>query len=128
SDFARAKSTDLSLLWFFLGGIRDDDPALFHFLLFERLHWHSIAERFYVNCCHKVLLSLLLFFWFKPATVDPSTAVDKLSLFLLVFVHYFELCIDDVAAVALTCALFCCAAAWLRFRPGLRTWTRTGLR
>ena len=49
--------------------------------------------------------------------------------FLLVFVHDFELRIDDVAAVALTCAraLFC-AAPWLRFGPGLRTWTRTGLR
>ncbi len=48
-------------------------------------------------------------------------------LLFLVLVHDFELRIDDVAAVALTCAFFC-AAAWLRFRPGLRPWTRTGLR
>jgi hypothetical protein len=48
------------------------------------------------------------------------------SLFL-VLIHDFELGIDDVAAVALTCA-FLSAAAWLRFRPGLRPWTRTGLR
>jgi hypothetical protein len=49
-----------------------------------------------------------------------------IRLLLLVLVHDFELGIDDVAAVALTCALFC-TASWLCFRPGLRTWTRTGL-
>jgi hypothetical protein len=50
-----------------------------------------------------------------------------LSLFLLVVVHDFEFRIDNVAAVALACAFFR-AAAWLRLRSGLRTWTRTGLR
>ena len=45
----------------------------------------------------------------------------------IVVVHDFELRIDNVAAVALDRAFFC-ATAWLRLRPGLRTWTRTGLR
>jgi hypothetical protein len=49
------------------------------------------------------------------------------GLLFLVLVHDFELRIDDVAAVAFTCALFR-ATAWLRFRSGLRSWTRTGLR
>jgi hypothetical protein len=114
-------------LWFFLGGIGDDDPAFFYFLLFERLHQHPVSERSYINCCHKLLLSLL---WFVvvPAAPKISGAADKLfPLFLLVLVHDFELRIDDVAAVALT-RVFFCAAAWLRFRPGLRTWTRTSLR
>jgi hypothetical protein len=49
-------------LWFFLGGIGDDDPAFFHFLLFERLHQHPIAERSYVNCCHRLFFTPYLFF------------------------------------------------------------------
>src|SRR5438094_10051659 len=52
-DFPGAKSNHFPLLRFFLGGIGDDDPAFFHFLLFERLHQHPIAERSYVNCCHR---------------------------------------------------------------------------
>jgi hypothetical protein len=63
-----------------------------------------------------------------PSAPKISGADDKLfPLFLLVLVDDFELRIDDVAAVALTCAFFS-AAAWLRFRPRLRPWTRTGLR
>jgi hypothetical protein len=36
-------------LWFFLGGIGDNDPAFFYFLLFERLHEHPVSKRPYVN-------------------------------------------------------------------------------
>ena len=49
-----------------------------------------------------------------------SESTSHRCLLLLVLVHDFELRIDDVAAVALTCAFFR-AALWLRFRPGLRT-------
>jgi hypothetical protein len=113
-------------LWFFLGGIGDDDPAFFHFLLFNRLHQHPISERSYVNCCHKLLLSLL---WFVvvPAAVDPPAALGKLfPLFLLVVVDDFELRIDHIA-FAFTRAFFSASA---RLRLGARAcfWMRTGLR
>src|SRR5437868_15390117 len=81
--------------------------------------------------------SLVCFLGYAGGPENVGT-VDKLlsakcarhrRLLLLVLVHHFELRIDDVAAVAFTCAcaLFR-AAAWLRFGPGLRPWTRTGLR
>src|SRR5213594_3406473 len=51
--FPGAQSNHFPLLRFFLGGIGDDDPAFFYFLLFERLHQHPISERSHVNCCHR---------------------------------------------------------------------------
>src|SRR5207245_8768493 len=53
-DFTGAKSDHFPLLRFFLGGIGDDDPAFFYFLLLDRLHQHPVSERFYVNCCHRL--------------------------------------------------------------------------
>src|SRR5437870_9107630 len=76
-DFSGAKRDHFPLLWFFLGGIGDDDPAFFCFLLFERLHQHPISEWFYVNCCHRLFFTPL-FFWLKPPTVDSPTIAGKL--------------------------------------------------
>src|SRR5207247_6054152 len=45
-DFTGAKSDDFALLRFFLRGIGNNDPALFHFLLFNRMHYYSLSERF----------------------------------------------------------------------------------
>src|SRR6266478_5349276 len=80
---ARAESDDFALLRFFLRGIRNNDPALFCFRLFNRLHQHSISERFYINCCHKLSLFLGFCFWVEPATVDLATVVGKLFSLLL---------------------------------------------
>ena len=54
------------LLGFFFSGIGDDDPAFFHFLLFERMHQHPIAERTDIHISHSLgeLLSLVLRFRF----------------------------------------------------------------
>src|SRR5260370_30684568 len=72
-----------------------------------------------------IIYLLLLFFWFEAATVDLATVAGKLfSLLLLVFVHDFEFCIDNVAvtsAAALTCALF-----RARARASFGSWLRTG--
>src|SRR5437879_1756819 len=77
-DFSGAESDNFPLLWFFLGGIGDDDPAFFHFLLFERLHQHPIAERSYINCCHRLFFTPYWFcFWVKPATPKSFRAVGK---------------------------------------------------
>src|SRR3954462_11441780 len=48
--FAGAERYDAALLRLFLGGIGDDDPALFGFFLFDRLHKHAISEGSYINC------------------------------------------------------------------------------
>src|SRR5436305_7537725 len=61
-DFTGAESDDFALLRFFLCGIGNNDPALFHFLLFNRMHQHPIAERFHIDCCHRFYF-LLLVFW-----------------------------------------------------------------
>jgi hypothetical protein len=45
-EFARAERDDDALGRFFLGGIGDDDAALFGFLLFDRFHEDAVAERF----------------------------------------------------------------------------------
>ena len=44
--FAGAERDDDALGRFFLGGIGDDDAALFGFLLFDRFHEDAVAERF----------------------------------------------------------------------------------
>jgi hypothetical protein len=64
----------------------------------------------------------------KPAIVSPCDyqSPANLPLLLFVFVDDLELSIDDVA-FAFAGAFFC-AAAWLRFRAGLRTRARPGLR
>src|SRR5882724_12622253 len=54
-DFTGAKSDDFALLRFFLCGIGNNNPALFYFLLFNRLHQHPISERFHIDCCHRFL-------------------------------------------------------------------------
>src|SRR5258708_7453899 len=46
---AGAQGDYLALLGLFLGGIRNDDSALLHFLLFNRLHQHPIAQWFYAH-------------------------------------------------------------------------------
>ena len=48
-EFAGAESDDFPFLRLFLGGIGNDDTALFYFLLFERLHEHPVSERSYVT-------------------------------------------------------------------------------
>src|SRR5205085_12673931 len=147
-----AESDHFAFLRFFFRSIGNDDPAFFCFLLFERLHQHPISERSYINCCHK-LLSLLWFVVVPAARKSRShrqivvgslyrlcEAARRLTetpynpfvshfrvtirrLLFLVLVDDFELRINDVALF--TCAFFR-AAAGLRFRPGLRTWTWTG--
>src|SRR5215471_642727 len=80
-DFTGAESDHFPLLWFFLGGIGDDDPAFFHFLLFNRLHQHPISERFYINCCHRLfsLLLLVLFFGLsRRSSASAPTTTGKL--------------------------------------------------
>src|SRR5258706_10805615 len=47
---AGAEGDDFALLRLFFRGVRDDDPALLHFVLFNRLHQHAIAQWFYVHC------------------------------------------------------------------------------
>src|SRR5262249_19874480 len=102
-----------------------DDPAFFHFLLFERLHEHPIAERSYVNCCHKLVLSLLWFLGCAEAP-KPFGAIGKwFRLFLLVVVDDFELRIDNVAirfarallGAGMTARLR--SRLWTGLRPGL---------
>ena len=48
--FAGAERHDDALGRFFLGGIRDDDAALFGFLLFDCFHENAVAEGFDVQC------------------------------------------------------------------------------
>src|SRR5438067_2812254 len=60
-DFTGAKSDDFAFLRFFLCGIGNNDPAFFHFLLFNRLHQHPISKRFYIDCCHMFYCLLLVF-------------------------------------------------------------------
>src|SRR5436190_18748350 len=75
-DFTGAKSDDFAFLRFFLCGIGNNNPALFYFLLFNRLHQHPISKRFYIDCCH-MFYCLLLVFWVEPATVILATVVGK---------------------------------------------------
>ena len=49
-DFAGAEGDDFAFLRLFLGGVGNDDAALFGFFLFDRLHEHAVSERSYVNC------------------------------------------------------------------------------
>src|SRR2546421_966572 len=65
--FAGAERDDFAFLRLFLGGIRDDNAALFGFLLFNRLHQHPIPERSYVNCHTLVTPSSAL--WVLPSVV-----------------------------------------------------------
>ena len=43
-----AESPDDAFLWFFLGGIRDNDSALLYFLLLDRFNQNTVAEGFYI--------------------------------------------------------------------------------
>src|SRR5438093_8905054 len=52
--FACADGYDDAFGWFFLGGVGNDDPALFGFLLFGRFNQDPVAEGFYVYC-HRFL-------------------------------------------------------------------------
>src|SRR5437764_1830253 len=122
-DFTGAKSDDFALLRFFLRGIGNNDPALFHFLLFNWMHYYPIAERFHIDCCHRFYF-LLLVFLVVPATVylkRPPT--NYFGLFLLVFVDDFELRVDDVPFAAFGCAFF-----GARTRAGFGSRLRTSLR
>src|ERR1017187_827994 len=56
---AGAEGDDDAFLRLFLGGIGNDDAALFGFLLFDRFHEDAVADRLDVQC-HS-LFSLLLF-------------------------------------------------------------------
>src|SRR5260221_3941054 len=47
--FACAQSDHFALLGFFLCGVGNDDPALFHFFLVGGLYQHPIAQWFYVH-------------------------------------------------------------------------------
>src|SRR5215510_13627015 len=47
-NLAGAEGHDETFHWFFFGGVRDNDSALFYFLLFDRFHEDSIAEGFNV--------------------------------------------------------------------------------
>src|SRR6266403_1546525 len=80
-DFTGTKSDDFALLRFFLCGIGNNDPALFHFLLFNRLHQHPVPERFYINCCHRFIS--FCFFWVEPA---PFISNGRRQI---VFVYFF---------------------------------------
>src|SRR2546421_4723386 len=64
--FAGAESDDLPFLRLFLGGIGDDDAALFGFFLFDRLHKHAISEGSYINCHVLVTPSSVCFGWLMP--------------------------------------------------------------
>src|SRR5438477_5601411 len=67
-DFAGAESDHFAFLRFFFRSVGNDDPAFFCFLLFDRLHQHPIAERFYVHSCHKLINSFFGFcFLVEPA-------------------------------------------------------------
>src|SRR5882724_1080860 len=82
-DFTGAKSDDFALLRFFLFGIGNNDPALFHFLLFNRMHQHPIAERFHIDCCHRFYFPPSDFFGYASDRLS-QTAADKLF-----FVYFF---------------------------------------
>src|SRR6266567_2269363 len=74
------------------------------------------------------MLSLLLCFLVVPAPVDLATAAGEFfSLLLLVFVHDFEFCIDNVAFAAFTAAFFG-RPTRTSFRSGLRTSLRASPR
>jgi hypothetical protein len=53
--FARSESDYFPFLGLFLSGIGNDDTALFYFLLFERVHEHTIAERLDVHNGHRAV-------------------------------------------------------------------------
>src|SRR5437763_14196135 len=74
-----AESDHFAFLRFFFRSVGNNDPAFFCFLLFERLHQHPIAERFYVCSCHKLIDSFLGFFvvWVEPATPKAFGATGK---------------------------------------------------
>src|SRR6266404_5709889 len=57
-----AERDHFAFLRFFFRSVGNDDPAFFCFLLFHRLHQHPIAERFYVNACHKLVWFLFFVF------------------------------------------------------------------
>jgi hypothetical protein len=58
--FARAERDDDAFLGLFLGGIGDDDAALFGFLLFDGLNEETISEGFDVQC-HSFSVWFVLF-------------------------------------------------------------------
>src|SRR6266704_4464741 len=84
-DFTGAKSDDFAFLRFFLCGIGDDDPALFYFLLFNRLHQHPISERFYINCCHRCCLYSFVFWLCRRLSIlrQPSANFFRYCYFFL---------------------------------------------
>src|SRR6266851_4293059 len=125
---ARAESDDFALLRFFLSGIGNNDAALFCFLLFNRLHQHPVSKRFYINCCHKFIYSFCFFGLSRRLSILQQSPANCFLLLLLVFVHDFEFCIDNVAvtAAALPCAFFG-ARTRTSFRSGLRTRLRSSL-
>src|SRR3954471_8877255 len=69
-QLAGAEGDDVAFLRLFLGGIGDDDAALFRFLLFDRLHKHAISEGSYINCHVLVTPSSVCFGWLMPEAVS----------------------------------------------------------
>src|SRR6266567_2544074 len=82
-DFTGAKSDDFAFLRFFLCGIGDDDPALFYFLLFNRLHQHPISERFYINCCHRCCLYSFVFWLCRRLSILRQSSANFFRYFFL---------------------------------------------
>src|SRR5438270_9992249 len=73
-----AESDHFAFLRFFFRSVGNNDPAFFCFLLFERLHQHPIAERFYVHSCHKLINSFLGFCFSVEPAIPPRGTTDKL--------------------------------------------------
>src|SRR6266446_7335222 len=82
-DFTGAKSDDFAFLRFFLCGIGDNDPALFYFLLFNRLHQHPISKRFYINCCHRCSLYSFVFWLCRRLSILRQSSADCFRYFFL---------------------------------------------
>src|SRR5438067_5927935 len=78
-DFTGAKSDDFAFLRFFLCGIGNNNPALFYFLLFNRLHQHPISKRFYIDCCHMFYCLLLVFGYFFLSSSTTSNSASTTS-------------------------------------------------
>src|SRR5439155_7601083 len=78
-----AESDHFAFLRFFFRSIGNNDPAFFGFLLFERLHQHPVAERFYVNACHKLVWFLFFCFWLSRRSGSSQTVGKLLGYFFL---------------------------------------------
>src|SRR6185369_4164359 len=58
--FALSDGDDLAFLWFFLGGVGDDDAAPHLLALFDTFHDNAIMKGPDVRCHYPALLSILL--------------------------------------------------------------------